>query len=49
MKKLIITLVVAVSLAMGGIVFNASACGGKDKGATTQGTGTTDSGGQTES
>ena len=49
MKKLIITLVVAVSLAMGGIVYNASACGSKDKGATTQGTGTTDSGSQTES
>jgi hypothetical protein len=49
MKNLIITLVVAVSLAMGGIVYNASACGGKDKGATTEGTGTTDSGGQAES
>lgn len=49
MQKLIITLVVGISLAMGGIVYNATACGGKDKGATTQGTGTTDSGSQTES
>ena len=49
MKTLIITLVVSISLALGGIVYNASACGGKDKGATTEGTGTTGSGDQAES
>jgi hypothetical protein len=49
MKKLIITLVVAFSLAMGGIVYHAYACSGKDKGATTEDTGTVGSGDQAES
>jgi hypothetical protein len=49
MKKLIITLVGAFSFALGGADYDASACGGKERGTTTQGTGTTDSEDQTES
>ena len=49
MKKLIITLVVAFSPSMGGTISNPSACIGKDKGATTEDTGTVGSGDQAES